>query len=148
MIWFVFDTLEKTLSLSFFTASEYFQGHSSLLWWSTCRYWTISATPVCFGTTFSTESCLHFSTTCHTERNYIELTQTCNVDSFNFRMLSYLSFFCCRFHCPLTLFDYLNSIILFCFRKSLLWINVLLIYYPKSLILIKITLILMKHTRI
>ena len=68
--------------------------------------------------------------------------------NFNFRMVSYLIFSCCRFHRALPLFDYLNSIILFCFRMSLIWINLLFIYYPKSLILIKRTLILMKYTRI
>ena len=44
--------------------------------------------------TFSAEieSCLHFNTTCHTERNHIELSRTCSLSSFNLRMLSFLLF--------------------------------------------------------
>ena len=116
-IWFVFETLEKALTLFFFTTLEYLQGHSSFLWQSTRRKGTISATPVCFGTTFSTEigSCLHFSKTCHTEKNNIELIRTCNESSLNLRTLSYFIFSCC-----------LNSIVLFCSRKLLIWINVFL----------------------
>ena len=50
--------------------------------------------------TFSAEieSCLHFNTTYHTERNHIELSRTCSLSSFNLRMLSFLLFSYCRFH--------------------------------------------------
>ena len=54
---------------------------------------------------------------------------------FNFLLLSISSSFS-------NYIIYLNSIILFCFRISLIWINVLFIHYPKSSILIKRNLIL------